>query len=302
MNLSQYQAFIKTVEEGSLTKAAEALDYTQSGITHMLDALEKQCGVRLLTRSRAGIQLTSEGIELLPYFREILARQYLLEEKIRQLKGIQAGRIRIGTFTSVSSQWLPGMIRRFADRYPDIQFELLHGTNRQNEDWVRSGRVDLAFVRLPCADDLSAVGLAEDPIVAVFAENSRWACGQTFSLSQLKDIPYIALSEGVEDEITELFRQRRVSIRPRFTEKDDYAVIAMAEKDLGVSIMPQLDLEGTNRRVRAVPLHPYAGRKLGIAYHSRDSLSDAAGAFIECAIGWLTEHKSETREKDDQTA
>lgn len=291
MNLSPYEAFVKTAEEGSLTKAAEALGYTQSGITHMLDSLEKQLDMKLLVRSRAGVQLTSEGVQVLPYIQEILSRQHLLDEKVRDMKGLSGGLLRIGTFTSVSSQWLPGMIRQFRGKYPDIAFELRHGTNDENENWVRSGRVDFAFVRLPASPDLCTVELLEDPIVGVAAADSRWAEKKTLPLRELPSIPYISLSEGVEDEITELLKQNHLQIRPSFVEKDDYAVIAMVEQNLGVSIMPALVLRNSNRKVRLLKLDPPASRRLGIAYRSEETLSPAAGEFIQSAVAWIQKEK-----------
>jgi hypothetical protein len=66
MNLQKYQSFVKTVESGSFTKAAVALNYTQSGISRMIKDLETEWGVALLERNRAGVSLTSDGLKLLP--------------------------------------------------------------------------------------------------------------------------------------------------------------------------------------------------------------------------------------------
>ncbi|MGI6211965.1 MAG: LysR family transcriptional regulator [Anaerovoracaceae bacterium] len=291
MNVSQYEAFVKTVEEGSLTRAAEKLGYTQSGVTHMLDALESQFGVKLLYRNHSGVRLTSDGKILLPHIQAVLYQQYALDERVREIKGLSAGLIRIGTFTSVSSHWLPGMIRLFQEKYPEIDFELLHGTNDENEEWVRTGRVDLAFVRIPQAAELQGVDLFTDPIVAIVAENSPYAKRKKFPLKMLKDLPYIELSEGVDDEITEILKRNDIKTRTRFVERDDYAVIAMVEQGLGVSIMPGLVLRGTERHIRKLPLDPPGSRELGIAFKSRDMLSNAARAFIRCAETWIRENR-----------
>ena len=61
MSIKKYEAFVKIVEVGSLTRAAEELGYTQSGVSHMISALEEDFGFVLLRRSRAGVQLTEEG-------------------------------------------------------------------------------------------------------------------------------------------------------------------------------------------------------------------------------------------------
>ena len=71
MNILKYMAFIRTVEYGSFTKAAEVLNYSQSGISRMINDLEKEWKVILLERSRAGVRLTSDGTKLLPYAKSL---------------------------------------------------------------------------------------------------------------------------------------------------------------------------------------------------------------------------------------
>ncbi|WP_277902645.1 LysR family transcriptional regulator, partial [Enterococcus lactis] len=67
MNIQKYIAFLKTVELKSFTKAAEALNYSQSGISRMINDLEDEWGVTLLERNRTGLRLTSDGINIYPY-------------------------------------------------------------------------------------------------------------------------------------------------------------------------------------------------------------------------------------------
>ena len=127
MSLKQYEAFLKTVDLGSLTKAAESLGYTQSGISHMLNTLEEETGVKLLLRDRSGVKLTSDGKILLPYMRNIVNDNHGFMEKVKELRGVKSGLIRIGAFTSVCVQWLPGIIKSFRKEYPDIDFEFMYG-------------------------------------------------------------------------------------------------------------------------------------------------------------------------------
>ena len=79
--IQKYQALIKTIECGSFTKAAQVLDYAQSSISKMIADLEEEWGVKLLERSRAGVELTSDGIAMLPYVRELLDCYNRLQER-----------------------------------------------------------------------------------------------------------------------------------------------------------------------------------------------------------------------------
>ena len=287
MNTAPYQALVCALESGTLTQAAEQLGYTQSGLTKMLNALERELGFRLLIRDRHGVRLTSEGELLLPLVRTLLNDQQRLDRAVGEIKALRRGRISIGTFNSVSAQWLPGMIREFSARYPQIRFELLHGTNDQIVEWVRSSRLDLGFTKYGSAPDLEDTFLMRDPIVAVFSADDPNAARRSIPLRELAKLPYVALNEGVDDEITDVLKKNNVALHPSFVESDDHAVLAMVEQGLGTSLMSQMMIQGFSHRVAAVPLSPPHYRELGIACRSSRLLSAAAAAFLRHAVDWV---------------
>lgn len=287
MSITQYEALLKAVETGTMTQAAAELGYTQSGLTRALNALEEQWNVRLLKRGRSGVQLTAEGQLLLPYIRTVLHDQRRLLERVGEINGLREGLIRIGTFNSVSAQWLPGIIKRFHTDYPKVQFELLHGTDAQIVTWVLNGRVDVGFVGYPTRPELTAEFLYRDPIVSIFAEHDPHADWNTFPICELPNLPYIALNEGVEDEITAILNQNGIHPDCHFMESDDHAVIAMVEQGLGTSLMSKMMLQGFKRNISAVPLDPPGYRDLGIACKSRELLSAAASKFYDYACDWV---------------
>ena len=127
MSLKKYEAFVKTVELGSLTKAAQALGSTQSRISHILNDLESEYGFSLLHRSRSGLSLTEAGSLILPKMRTILAQQQELESLISDIQNADAGTIRLGAFTSVAVHWLPGMIRAFQEHHPKVELQMFNG-------------------------------------------------------------------------------------------------------------------------------------------------------------------------------
>ena len=112
-NLLKYLAFVRTVETGSFTRAAELLHYSQSGISRMIRDLETECGLSLLERSRAGVHLTSEGMALLPQARELCAQYESFCAKVDESTDLRGGLIRIGTFSSVATHRLPRIICAF---------------------------------------------------------------------------------------------------------------------------------------------------------------------------------------------
>ena len=295
MNVLQYEALVKTLECGTLSKAAEEMGYTQSGLSRMINSMEEQLGLKLVERDRAGVRLTPEGEIIMPYIRGVLYAQKSLDEAVGQIKGRQLGLVRIGTFNSASAQWLPGMIKEFSEEHPDVRFELIHGTDEETSGLTESGRLDLTFTDYPTKYALQEDFLISDPIVCIFSADDPNANRESISLRELESLPYVALNEGVDDEITRILAASKTELNARFVESDDHAVVAMVEQGLGTSLMSEMMLQGFNANVKQVPLDPPAYRKLGIACRDKKRLSLAAAAFMEHIKNWVERHYPEER-------
>ena len=213
----KYLAFVRTVERGSFTKAAQELNYAQSSVSKMIADLEREWGVSLLERSRAGICLTSEGKEILPYVRALLNDQQQLEDALHRMKGVQTGMVRIGTFASVAIHWLPNIFAEFQKDYPGIDYEMLLGDYDEVESWIAEGRVDCGFLRLPCRGDFDTLLLKEDEYKAVLPVGHPLAQKEKIALEDLNGQPFLLLEHGGKTEVSDLLEQRGVRPHVRFT-------------------------------------------------------------------------------------
>ena len=232
-NLQKYEAFVKTVETGSFTRAAALLHYSQSGISRMIADLEQEWGVTLLERGKAGVVLTGDGALLLPHARALCTEYARLSAEVDALHGLQSGHIRIGTFSSVATHWLPYILRAFSHDYPGIDYELLLGDYCEVEDWLASGRVDCGFVRLPTWPEFTTIFLQRDDLAAVLPADHPLAAGETCPVQALGAEPFILLDKAGNHEVAEALAQCGVAPDVRFTTWDDYAIMAMVECGLG---------------------------------------------------------------------
>ena len=112
-NIRKYFAYVCVVDCGSFTQAAELLHYSQSAVSRMIGDLEQEWGITLLERGRSGVRVTSEGQRILPYVEELCREYEKLQMQVDEINGLQSGLIRIGTFSSAATHWLPNMIRKF---------------------------------------------------------------------------------------------------------------------------------------------------------------------------------------------
>lgn len=280
-NIQKYMAFIKTVEYGSFTKAAAMLNYSQSGISRMINDLEKEWNVSLLERGRAGVRLTSDGMKLLPFAQNVCNEYRLLQSQVDELNGLKSGLIRIGTFSSVATHWLPNIIKEFQKDYPNIDYELLLGDYTEIEEWISTGRVDCGFLRLPTDPEFETIFLEQDKQLAVLPENHPLSGCNKLSVQALCDYPFMLLEKGGQTDVTEIFERCNVSPKIHFTTWDDYAIMSMVESGLGISILPELMLRRIPYRIVTKELEVPAYRKIGLAMKDKKRAPLAVKKFLE---------------------
>lgn len=280
-SILKYMAFIKTVECGSFTKAAEILNYSQSGISRMINDLEKEWKVTILERNRAGVRLTSDGLRLLPYAQSICEEYRKLQMQVDDLNDLQSGLIRIGTFSSVATHWLPNIISRFQKDYPNIDYELLLGDYFEIEEWISEGRVDCGFLRSPVIPEFDSIQLERDDLLAILPENHPLATSDEISITSLCEEPFMLLEKGGKADIADVFESCGLSPRVHFTTWDDYAIMSMVESGLGVSILPQLILKRAPYKIVAKKLSVPAYRDICFALRDRKTASLVVKKFID---------------------
>lgn len=287
MDIRKYDIFLRVVEAGSLTRAAEFLGCTQSAVSHALGGLESELGFPLMRRSRAGIRLTEEGERLLPAVRGLRSAAENLVQAADSIRGLETGTVRIGTFTSVAVHWLPGMIKAFRADYPGVDFRIMSGDYYDVEKWLTEGSVDLGFVAMPGPENCRCIPLAEDHILAVVPRDHRFAALPRFPLSTAGDEPFISLLEASDQDLRRALDAVGVTPNIVMQTKDDYAIIAMVENGLGISIMPELLLRGRSQNVRVMELAPPASRTIALALPETLPLGPAAERFVRYAEDWL---------------
>jgi DNA-binding transcriptional LysR family regulator len=279
--IQKYIALQKVVECRSLAKAAEALGYSQSAMSQMISSLEDELSIKLLNRSKYGTELTVEGKELYPLIEETIYRYRASLEKAAEIRGLETGIIRMGTLASISANWLPPLIHEFEDLYPGITFVIHQGDYTSIQDWIRTGAIDFGFVSPDAVNGIELTILNQGEFKAILPENHPLSKEECISLPDLAKEPFILLEEGHYYEPLEAFRRAGVMPQIKYTIHDDYAIMAMVEEGLGVSILADLILRRTNYRIQALPLDPPIYRTIAIGYTKKEALPAASRRFIE---------------------
>jgi len=145
MELDRYRALVCDIETGSLS-AAETLQYTPSGMSRMVAALEEETGVPLLLREHSGVRPTKECEKLLPAIRDLLHAGESCAQLSAQLRGLDVGTVTVGTAYSAFYSPLARIISDFHARYGGIQVQLRGGYSTELITQLNAHQLDLCFI------------------------------------------------------------------------------------------------------------------------------------------------------------
>ncbi|MBT2756307.1 LysR family transcriptional regulator [Mesobacillus foraminis] len=288
MTISRFEVFNAVVESGSLTKAGETLNLTQSGISHAINSLENELGFTLLTRGRSGIYLTSNGERMLEYMRDILTLNDKMKQEAAAINGLETGVVRVGTFASIAAQWLPHIIKQFQNEYPGIEVKLFEGDYSTLEQWISNGVIDCGFLTLPVPKSLEFLPLKKDKMLCILSEQHPLHKLDKITFKQIEGEYLIMPKEGWDNEINQIFKEHNIKPNVKFQVSDDQAIIAMVQNNIGISIRPEMTLTRIPSNVRILNLEQESFRFIGIA--TKPNMSPAAKKMIDCVLTWLRDH------------
>lgn len=281
---NRFEIFLKAAEIGNITKTAEALNYTQSGVSHAIAALEKETGFVLFTRSVNGVQLTENGKKILPAVRALVNQQRILRQTIDHVNHRIAGKLRVGAFASFTANCMPAVIRGFQREYPDVTFELHIGRHEEIQKWLQQGRIDCGFLTAPAVEGLDFHLLKKDPLMAALPQEHPLAAREAVDIDDLLDYPFIMQPKGCENDVKPVLRSARKTPRIEYI-LDDLSSMAMIASGFGVGVFPELVLKKGCEDLAVRPIRPQRYREIGIASQPLDRVSVVTKVFIEFLEG-----------------
>ena len=286
MDTKKINAMLVAIEKGSLTAAAAELGYTQSGLTHMMNALEEELGLNLLVRSKGGVHLSPAGQALLPRMRALMDAADQLDAQAQQLRQRNFSTLRLGAYTSTARQWLPAILAAFRRQSPDTEVELYVGGVPDIYGMLKNDQLDCAIVSFheELAQGLHFTPLRDDALVAVLPAGYPLE-GDSFPVEAFAGKEFLMPAAGFDASINPIFPQGldKVASRVQSTNLDDAAIVSMVEHGLGLSILSELIMQDMPYDVRTAPLSPAVSRWLGLAMSERRTGDRNIRRFVKCA-------------------
>jgi DNA-binding transcriptional LysR family regulator len=282
-DLRQLSYFVAVAEELHFGRAAERIGIAQPPLTQQIQKMEALLGCQLFVRARK-TALTAAGAVLLEEARRILEQAARGVESTRRAARGETGQLALGVPPSVMLSELPAVIRRYRERHPHVGFTLREMSTSAIEDAVRSGGIDLGFLReTEAAGPLVSEVVLTEPVVAVIPGTHPLAKGGRVKLAALKAENFVLfprrLGPALHDRLTSGCAE--AGFVPRILQEATQwqTVISLVEAGMGVSLAP-----GCVRkfRWRGVVYRPVPGLTTSVSacWHER-GLSPTAADFLK---------------------
>ena len=290
MDSKKLEILMTAADLGSFTKASEIVGYTQSGLTHMMDTLEKEIGFPLLTRSHSGIRLSRQGEQLMPAIREFLQANANLENQIRAISEQKNDVIRIAAYSSIAMHWMPELLYRFRRLCPEVSVDLRMVDHALEPfELLQTGQTDIIFASRQQYSFCDWTPLYNERMYAIlpmdYPLNGRTAFPVEEFASQEFLMPYGRFDIDVHAALDPI----GVRLNTRLCKVDDETVIRMVSRSLGVSMMTELMIRGRTDDVLCVPVSPTVIRELGMGTHARRALSNSMQKLRDCVLAFISD-------------
>jgi len=246
LNATRLGVLREVARQGSFSGAAEALGYTQPAVSRQVATLEAETGTVLVTRAAQGARLTEAGQVLVRHAEVIFAALDDAENELRAVLGLEAGRLRLATFSSAAANIVPLAIARFRDAHPGVELIVEMIEPEESIPRLRSGELDIALtndIESRPGEALERVHLFDDPMYVALPRGHRLAEHPNLRLRDLSDEPWM-LGTTASCPDAAMFKRacHAAGFEPRIAfENDDYhAILGFVAAGVGIALIPDL--------------------------------------------------------------
>ncbi len=288
MTLLTCKIFETVVQERSFQKASVLLNMTPSAVSHAISSMEKEVGFSLFVRGKQETVLTTHGNLLLPYVRAVLQSEESLQETIASFRGLEKGTVKLGGFNSVCSMWVPEIVKRFQESFPNIRIEIYQGTYTDLVEWLRNGTIDVCLMSAIDAEGFDYTPLYHDRLLCVVPKGFETKNRGYITFEEMKEQRFVTQWASCDGDTQKVLKDHGLEPSTYCHVVDDMSTIAMVEAGMGICILPEL-LIGKGEKIDWYPMEEDCYREIGVAVNSYRIVSPAVKKMIEMIKRYVDE-------------
>ncbi len=271
MDITKLELLVEAVTLKSFSRVAEKHSYTPSALSHIVDAIEGELGLKLLERNYNGVALSPEGEKMMPLILEIIEKTKHLKDYASSLSGRQ-NKLVIGCYSSVANEILPEILVKFKNEHPEIKVNVIVGDNIYD---MRSKKAEICFVDANEGSNLDFISVYSGKYVAVVKDDCLFGV-KSVTKDDLVKFPFIMPNNSVISQSFTDFQGEVVEV----SSVDDTSIISMIKKGLGVSVLPELSVKNAGKGVKSIKFLPEINREIGVVVN-KETKNPAVKKFIK---------------------
>lgn len=289
--LRQLQYFLRAVETGSFSAAAEAEFVAQPSISDQIRRLERLVGAQLFTRTNRQLQLTDVGRLIVPLAEQTLQSAKNLTTAAKDARSLSGGEVSFGTFSTADSYILTPLISEFKALHPHVRTRVVGLNSSQVADRVRNGELEAGLVQLPI--DESNLHVSEPVLIdeVVYATREAERASKPVTIELLAEAKLILSEANWRDadplrrSLDRLATQTGVTIIPDIEVEQQGAALDLAANGLGDTLASYFTLlrHGTRSVLKWARLDPPYKEEFAFISRASGGMSPATARFIELA-------------------
>ncbi len=289
MDAKKLEILMTAVDLGSFSRASEGVGYTQSGLTHLVNSLEREIGFPLIVRSHNGISLTEHGRDLMPDIRQFLQANASLENRIQGIREKQTETIRIAAYASIAMFWMPEILYRFRRICPNVDVDLRMVDHALEPfELLQDGKTDVIFASRQNYGTCEWTPLYHELLYAILPRDYPLKSPTEFPLKEFEGKEFLMPYGRFDIDVHAAFKREGVKANEQTVYVDDETVIRMVGKGLGISMMSELMIRGNTDDVLCIPVTPKSIRELGMGTEKGVELSESVRRLKECVVEYTS--------------
>jgi len=292
VNLNQLKLFYQAVKSGSLSTAARELNITQPAVTKGIQRLQEHYEVKLVHRLGKRLTLTKAGNSLFAISEKIFEMEQKAEDSLREYREGETARLRIHASESFGAYYLPEVINRFNQSFPDVRVKVDVLPNRRVIENTAEMKNDLGFVSQPISHKkLTSVEVAEDELVFIVPPGHPLAGKEVLAPEDLAGQTIIMHEDGsvIQDAIHRLMAVNRISYTTPMTLSNNEAIKRAVAGGAGITLISKKVAAEEIRtgRLKAVLMaEPDNARKFYMLRHKEKHVFSTLKSFMDLMARW----------------
>jgi DNA-binding transcriptional LysR family regulator len=287
LNFNQLRVFCLAAKYENFTIAAQKLFITQPAVTAQIKQLEADCNLRLFKKRGRKVYLSNEGKAIYPYVRQLFDYEKELEDVIEDMRELKRGVLRLGTTKAYARYFMPLIITRFRENYPEIKIHLDEGSSQDMTLSLVSFQNEIAIIaKAQDHPDVRFTPLSMEELVLITSPDHVLAGKRDVPFAQIAGEPIImkTLGSGTRRLVNQLFERHGCTPEILMETNNTEFIKQLVQRNDGISFLVResVTMELQEGRLAIVKLEgDPMFLDVSIAYLKNQHLSPPAQAFLD---------------------